>query len=89
MTARQPDAATAPGCATAADYEAIRAALAATARGRAFLAEHATRSRSADTLSVLTAVERLGATLRGEALPTSAPEYLHLSLVAMAGLIAA
>jgi len=78
-----------PDVELAADYAAIHAALQATARGCAFLAEHERRSRSADTLSVLTAVERLGARLHEAALPKHAPEYLHLSLVAMSGLIAA
>jgi hypothetical protein len=94
MSAPRPDAAapetSAAGPAlAAADYEAIHAALMASGRGRAFLSEHTRRSRSADTLTVLTAVERLGEMLRGEALPRNAPEFLHLSLMAMAGLIAA
>ncbi|HWM80775.1 MAG TPA: hypothetical protein VNQ56_01830 [Pseudolabrys sp.] len=89
MTADPTAATTAVLALPAVDYDAIHAALTATARGRAFLAEHAGRSRVADTLSVLTAVEQLGARLHGEAMPKSAPEYLHLSLVAMAGLIAA
>lgn len=40
-------------------YEEIAAALSQTARGRAFLAEHARRSRSAETRRVLDAVARL------------------------------
>jgi hypothetical protein len=70
------------------DYDAIHATLMASARGRWFLSEYAKRNRSADTLTVLTAIDRLGATLRGEAPASSTPEYLHLSLMAMAGLIA-
>jgi len=71
------------------EYDALHQALTATARGRWFLEEYARRNRSADTMTVLAAIDRIGATLRGEAVPSQAPEYLHLGLVAMAGLIAA
>jgi hypothetical protein len=40
-------------------YEAIEAAVKETACGRAFLAEHALRSRQSDTVKVLAAIERL------------------------------
>ena len=40
-------------------YEAIEAAVKETARGRAFLAEHALRARQSDTAKVLAAIERL------------------------------
>lgn len=72
-----------------ADYGAILATLTATARGRAFLAEHGRRTRGADTTAVLAAIDQIGASLRGEAVPADAPEYLQLGLMAMAGLIAA
>jgi len=72
-----------------ADYDAILATLTATARGRAFLAEHGRRTRGADTATVLAAIDHIGAALRGEAVPADAPEYLQLGLMAMAGLIAA
>jgi hypothetical protein len=41
------------------DYQAFHAVLAATARGRAFLDEHARRHRHADTEMLLTALKRL------------------------------
>ena len=40
-------------------YEAIETAVKETACGRAFLAEHARRSRQSDTVKVLAAIERL------------------------------
>ena len=40
-------------------YEAIEAAVKETARGRAFLAEHALRARQSDTAKVMAAIERL------------------------------
>jgi hypothetical protein len=43
------------------DYQALLAALSASARGRAFLDEHARRQRAADTAALLVAVERLEA----------------------------
>jgi hypothetical protein len=42
-----------------AEYEAFHAALTETARGRAFLAEHARRTRSGDTAVLLASVQRL------------------------------
>ena len=39
-------------------YEAIEAAVKETARGRAFLAEHALRARQSETVKVLAAIER-------------------------------
>jgi len=72
-----------------ADYNAILATLTATARGRAFLAEHGRRTRGADTATVLAAIDHIGAARRGEGVPADAPEYLQLGLIAMAGLIAA
>jgi chemotaxis protein CheZ len=44
---------------TDSDYEAIAGAVEETARGRWFLAEHAKRTRHADTQLVLAAIERL------------------------------
>jgi len=72
-----------------AEYDAILATLAASARGRAFLAEYGRRNRGADTTTVLAAIDHIGAALRDEAAPDDAPEYLQLGLMAMAGLIAA
>jgi hypothetical protein len=48
------------------DYEAIRAAVMTTARGRWFLEEYARRSRHADTQALLAAIERIEAVIRGE-----------------------
>jgi hypothetical protein len=56
--------ATFPSPQTDADYDAICAALMETARGRAFLAEHARRSRSADIAALLAASERIEAAMR-------------------------
>lgn len=64
-----------PSPQTDADYDAIRAALMETARGRAFLAEHARRSRSADIAALLAASERIEATMRdARALPAPPPQ---------------
>lgn len=49
------------------DYEAFCAALSESRRGRALLAEHARRSRKADTAALLAAIERLEARLRADA----------------------
>ena len=49
------------------DYNALCAALEASERGRAFLAEYARRNRSADTERVLTALARLEAQMRADA----------------------
>lgn len=63
-----------PSSPTDAEYDAIQAALMETARGRAFLAEHARRSRSADIASLLAASERIEAAMREQRIvETSAP----------------
>ena len=49
------------------DYGILSAALEASARGRAFLSEHARRNRSADTEVLLAAIDRLTAQTRGDA----------------------
>jgi len=46
------------------EYQALLEALAESARGRSFLAEHARRSRSAETNILLTAIERIEAQVR-------------------------
>ena len=46
------------------DYEAFHEVLAASARGRAYLAEHARRSRAADTKLLLAALARVEALVR-------------------------
>ncbi|HMA55827.1 MAG TPA: hypothetical protein VKP52_03725 [Pseudolabrys sp.] len=59
-----------PGAPDEANYHAFCAALSASARGRAFLAEYARRNRNADTKPLLTAIERLHTSLAPD---TAAP----------------
>src|SRR5260370_39556333 len=49
-----------------ADYDLIEAAVMETGRGRWFLAEYARRNRHSDTMTLLGAIDRLGAAIRGE-----------------------
>jgi hypothetical protein len=49
------------GDASDEDYETLLSTLSGSARGRAFLAEHARRARHADTAVLLAAIERLEA----------------------------
>lgn len=49
------------------DYRILSTTLEASARGRAFLSEHARRNRSADTEVLLAAIDRLSAQIRGDA----------------------
>ena len=49
------------------EYQTLCAALSASARGRAFLAEYARRNRHADTEVLLAAIERLEARMRADA----------------------
>ena len=49
-----------------ADYQAVRAAMMATDRGRRFLAEFTARNRSADTNMLVGAIARVEAAIRGE-----------------------
>jgi hypothetical protein len=55
------------------DYKAFLAVLAASARGRAFLAEHARRSRQADTEMLLAALARIEDTLSEQRAQAVAP----------------
>lgn len=74
-----------------ADYEAIEAAVMETERGRWFLSEYARRNRHADTLTVLSAIERIETALRNpaNAAPAAPPEdRLKVDLVEMARAIA-
>lgn len=64
------------------DYDALCAALETSARGRAFLAEHARRNRNADTERVLEALDRLSAQIRADAAAVSG---LHDELRALLG----
>jgi hypothetical protein len=70
---------------TAADYDAIEAAVMETNRGRWFLSEFAHRNRHADTLMLLTAMERLENVVRGERAPSV--DRLRAGLVDMAEVI--
>jgi hypothetical protein len=65
----------APG---ADDYEAFSEVLAASARGRAFLAEHARRSRTADTELLLAALARIEALVRANAAAPADPARAEL-----------
>jgi len=49
------------------EYHTLRAALSRSARGRAFLAEHARRSRNADNEALLTAIGRIETHLHADA----------------------
>src|SRR5271169_1910226 len=52
-----------------AGYDAVHAALMATEHGRRFLTEYADRNRHADTTTIVSAIARIEATLRGEGPP--------------------
>ena len=64
------------------EYLALVEALSESARGRGFLAEHARRSRSAETNILLTAIERIEAQVRPR-MPAPGP---FLALVGLATL---
>ncbi len=55
------------------DYEALHAALSASARGRAFLTEYTRRNRNADTEAVLDALSRLETLVHKRPAPQPAP----------------
>lgn len=63
------------------EYQALCAALSASARGRAFLAEYARRQRAADTEMLMAAMERLEGLVRYPAPPP--PEPMQASAEAM------
>ena len=68
------------------DYETLMAALSASARGRAFLAEFARRNRQADTEAILAALRKLEQRLTVQELaptprPSAEPARAHLALV--------
>jgi hypothetical protein len=70
------------------DYRAFCAALEASARGRAFLAEYARRNRHADTATVLAALDRLEALVRRQSASAEADrirQELRALLAAMRG----
>jgi chemotaxis regulatin CheY-phosphate phosphatase CheZ len=70
-----------------ADYDAILAAVMETVRGRWFLTEYSSRNRHADTELILTAINRIESTLRGERTTQSIDRFRH-DLVEMAKAIA-
>jgi chemotaxis protein CheZ len=70
-----------------ADYDLIEAAVMETGRGRWFLAEYARRNRQSDTMTLLGAIDRLGAAIRGEPSAQSV-DRIRLDLFEMAKAIA-
>lgn len=73
------------------DYDAICAAVTATARGRWFLDEYAKRNRNSDTLQVLAAIARMEATVVGERVQQASREAhqeVRIELLEMARAIA-
>lgn len=70
-----------------AEYQAIAEALAHSARGRWFLAEHARRARSGDAQALLCAVRRLEEAVE-RARQGPDPERLRCNLAEMARLLA-
>src|SRR5512135_180819 len=83
----QPSPAEAPRRSLAADYAAIEDALAATPRGRWFLAEYARRNRTAETEMLLEAIGKLeAAVLKPQ--QKSAPCGVFAELVEMSEAIA-
>jgi len=72
-----------PSAEAPADYEALCAALGATARGRAFLDEHARRARRKDTALALQALSRLEEQLRKRDTASEATARFHGELRAL------
>ncbi|HMG79511.1 MAG TPA: hypothetical protein VK591_12570 [Xanthobacteraceae bacterium] len=72
-----------------ADYDAVHAALMATDRGRRFLAEYADRNRHADTTTIVSAIARIEATLRGEGPPQADAAGDLMEIAAVIGRIQA
>lgn len=68
MANEPPTSAIEPDAPSDDEYQAFRTALSATARGRAFLAEHGRRERAADTVSLLTAIRRLETLVHSQAI---------------------
>jgi hypothetical protein len=67
-----------------ADYDAVHAALTATAHGRRFLAEFAARNRHADTTPIVAAIARVEAAIRAEGAPQASPRAGELVEIAAA-----
>lgn len=70
------------------DYQAFCAAVSASARGRAFLAEYTRRNRNADTELLLTAIERLQSLVMADARPETA-DPIKKELLSLLGDISA
>src|SRR5215813_11578829 len=70
-----------------ADYTAIEAAVMETVRGRWFLAEYARRNRHADTLMLISALDRIEAVVHGER-SLGSVDRIRFDLVDMAKAIA-
>jgi len=70
-----------------ADFDLIEAAVMETGRGRWFLAEYARRNRHSDTMTLLGAIDRLEAAIRGEPTAQSA-DRIRFDLFEMAKAIA-
>jgi hypothetical protein len=60
-----------------AEYDAVYAAVTATERGRWFLTQYASRNRSADTDSLVAAIARVEAAVRGDAVSQSGAVSEH------------
>lgn len=73
-----------PGTPSEDEYQTFCAALSASARGRAFLAEYARRHRGADTATLLAALARLEALMRARAEPARAELRKLLAIIAAA-----
>jgi hypothetical protein len=65
------------------DYEAFSEVLAASARGRAFLAEHARRSRTADTELLVAALARIEALVQANTAAQAGPARAELRTLLM------
>jgi hypothetical protein len=70
-----------PVAAAAGDYEAFGEVLSASARGRAFLAEHARRSRSAETRTLMASLNRIEALVQANT-PAADPFHAIAEIVA-------
>ncbi len=80
-----------PAAPAETDYDAICAAVTATARGRWFLDEYAKRNRNSDTLEVLAAIARMEAAVVGERTQQASREAhqeVRIELLEMARAIA-
>jgi hypothetical protein len=76
-----------PALPAEADYDALRAAVMHSPRGRWFLEEYARRNRQTDTLAVLAAIERIETVIRGDR-NQHAYQHVRADLLEMAKTIA-